>query len=80
MRWLRPDKYDENQSRAFPRIPKLVVKRDPLTAVSNAALKSKRTSSVTQLLLTLSLYYDIDDMQIAIADEDLTGLGGSMSD
>ena len=27
MRWLRPDKYDENHSRAFPRIPKLVVKR-----------------------------------------------------
>ena len=26
-RWLRPDKYDENHCKAFPPIPKSVVKR-----------------------------------------------------
>ena len=50
-RWLRPDKYNENHSKAFPPIPKAVVKRFSKIAawstVSKAALKSKRTSSDT---------------------------------
>ena len=41
-RWLRPDKYDKNHSKAFPPIPKSVVKRFSKIAwstVSKAALK-----------------------------------------